>query len=112
MLSGFSTNQWRGPDAALKLFYYQCPEELSEESSLLNVPQSHVCVLPVLVVSVAVTAQVMSVDERQPRGHRKTHQASRTHRDWYLWTHVTSEGNGIFLMLAYGFTTQMGYSEN
>lgn len=64
------------------------------------------------VLSVAVTAQVMSVDERRPRGHRKTHQASRTCRDWHLWTHVTSEGNGVFLMLAYGFTREMGYSEN
>lgn len=64
------------------------------------------------VVSVAVTAQVMSVDERRPRGHRKTHQASRTHRDWHLWSHVTSKGNGIFLMLAYGFTRETGYSEN
>lgn len=63
-------------------------------------------------VSVAVTAQVMSVDERRPRGHRKTPQASRTHRDWQLWAHVTSKGNGSFLRLAYGFTREMGYSEN
>lgn len=54
------------------------------------------------VVSVAVTAQVMSVDKRRPQGHRKSHHASRTHRDWHLWTHVTTKGNGIFLMLAYG----------
>lgn len=59
------------------------------------------------VVSVAVTAQVMSVDEKRPQGHRKTHQASRTHRDWHLWTQRDNQRKWNFFNAGLWFTREM-----